>query len=51
MTQKFLNKKTLTGEKGNMIWYLIASIGGIAVFYLIFFFLWGSIKGWFLNGS
>lgn len=44
-------KKILADQKGNMVWYLLASIAGIAVFYLIFFFLWGHIKGWFVTGS
>lgn len=41
----------IEGQKGNIVWYLLAAVGGIAVFYLIFFFLWGAIKGWFVHGS
>ncbi len=44
-------KGTLSGQRGNMIWYLIAAVAGIAVFYALFFLLWGHIKGWFIHGS
>lgn len=45
------SKETLSGNKGNMIWYLAASLAGIAIFYFVFFLLWGHIKGWFIHGS
>jgi len=38
-------------SRGNIVWYLVAGVAGIGVFYLIFFIFWTKIKGWFINGS
>lgn len=51
LSQASAAKRVLSDKRGNMIWYLLAAIGGIVIFYLIFFLLWGHIKGWFVNGS
>lgn len=46
----FRAKSLLGNRKGFMIWYLLAAIAAIGVFYLIYFIFWAQIKRWFVEG-
>ncbi|HTL48866.1 MAG TPA: hypothetical protein VL688_12470 [Verrucomicrobiae bacterium] len=36
--------------RGNIIWYLVAGLAGVGIFYLIYFLFWTEIKRWFVQG-
>lgn len=41
----------LRDRRGNIVWYLAAGVGGIVVFYIVFFLFWTEIKRWFVQGK